>query len=145
MRDNWDLMIYIYIYIYIKSKTSYLISNNDSSPSIGVLQYIYIYIYIHLNVLWKIVYPKTENIDVCLTPNTLSRWISMHLSDTSSIVQYLKKHSCLISEFVKILMDNTKILEQKIANKDHRFLKPHSLEIKVPIAIKSIYNPVLMY
>ena len=38
---------------------------------------------------------------------------TMHFSDTSSISQHLKKHSCLPNEFRKILTKNTTILEQQ--------------------------------
>ena len=37
----------------------------------------------------------------------------MHNSDTSSIAQYLKKHSCPTTQLQKILTDNTKILEHQ--------------------------------
>ena len=72
--------IYIYIYIYI------------NSPSIGVLQ--------KTNVIYKFKCPlgdcisDNDNIYVGLTSTTLLRRLTMHLSDTSSIAQHLKKHSC---------------------------------------------------
>ena len=37
----------------------------------------------------------------------------MHLSNTSSIAQLLKKHSCPTTEFQKILTDKTTILEKQ--------------------------------
>ena len=37
----------------------------------------------------------------------------MHLSDTSSIAQHLKQHSCPTTELRKILTDNTTILEHQ--------------------------------
>ena len=37
----------------------------------------------------------------------------MHLSDTSSIAQHLKKHSCPTTQLRKILTDNTTILEHQ--------------------------------
>ena len=37
----------------------------------------------------------------------------MHLFDTSSIAQHLKKHSCPTTELQKILTENTTILEQQ--------------------------------
>ena len=37
----------------------------------------------------------------------------MHLSDTNSIAQHLKKHSCTITQLRKILTDNTIILEHQ--------------------------------
>ena len=44
---------------------------------------------------------------------TLSRRLTMHLSDTSSIAQHLKKHSCPTAQLRKILTDNTTILEHQ--------------------------------
>ena len=44
---------------------------------------------------------------------TLSRRLTMHLSDTSSIAQHLKKHSCPTTHLRKILTDNTAILEHQ--------------------------------
>ena len=44
---------------------------------------------------------------------TLSRRLTMHLSDTSSIAQHLKKHSCPTTQLRKILTDNTSILEHQ--------------------------------
>ena len=108
--------IYIYIYIYIhilihrnilptdpnkkikliiyynKFKTSNLVIRNNSSLSIGVLQ--------KTNVIYKFKCPlgdcisDNNNIYVGLTSTTLSRRLTMHLSDTSSIAQHLKKYSC---------------------------------------------------
>ena len=37
----------------------------------------------------------------------------MHLSNTSSIAQHLKKHSCPTTQLRKILTDNTTILEHQ--------------------------------
>ena len=39
--------------------------------------------------------------------------VTMHLSDTSSIAQHLKKHSCPTAQLRKILTDNTTILEHQ--------------------------------
>ena len=50
---------------------------------------------------------------VGLTSTTLSRRLTMHLSDTSSIAQHLKKHSCPTTQLRKILTDNTTILEHQ--------------------------------
>ena len=38
--------------------------------------------------------------------------LTMHLSDSSSVVQHLEKHSCPTTEFWKDLTDNTTILDQ---------------------------------
>ena len=69
-----------------------LVIRNNSSPSIGVLQ--------KTNVKYKFKCPlgdcisDNNNIYVGLTSTTLSRRLTMHLSDTSSIAQHLKNHSC---------------------------------------------------
>ena len=54
------------------------------------------------------------SIVVCIpsTSTTLSRRLTMHLSDTSSKV-HLKKHSCPTTQLRKILTDNTTILEHQ--------------------------------
>ena len=44
---------------------------------------------------------------VGLTSTTLSKRLTMHLSDTSSIAQHLKKHSSPTTELRKILTENT--------------------------------------
>ena len=56
---------------------------------------------------------KVLSIVVCIpsTSTTLLRRLTMHLSDTSSIAQHLKKHSCPTTQLRKILTDNTTILE----------------------------------
>ena len=108
--------IYIYIYIYIFRqhffvKTSNLVIRNNSSPSIGVVQ--------KTNVIYKFKCPLRDcisdnnNIYVGLTSTTLLRRLTMHLSDTSSIAQHLKKHSCPKTQLRKILTDNTTILEHQ--------------------------------
>ena len=54
------------------------------------------------------IYYKTD-----VTSTTLLRKLTMHLSDTSSIAQHLKKHSCPTTQLWKILTDNTTILEHQ--------------------------------
>ena len=103
-----ELIIY-----YNKFKISNLVIRNNSSPSIGVLQ--------KTNVIYKFKCPlgdcisdnNNNNIYVGLTSTTLSRRLTMHLSDTSSIAQHLKKHSCPTTQQRKILTDNTTILEHQ--------------------------------
>ena len=78
---------------------------------IGVLQ--------KTNVIYKFKCPlgdcisDNNNTHVGLTSTTLSRRLTMHLSDTSSIAQHLKKHSCPTTQLRKILTDNTTILEHQ--------------------------------
>ena len=105
---NKKIKLIIY---YNKFKTSNLVIRNNSSPSIGVLQ--------KTNVIYKFKCPlgdcisDNNNIYVGLTSTTLSRRHTMHLSDTSSIAQHLKKHSCPTTQQRKILTDNTTILEHQ--------------------------------
>ena len=54
-----------------------------------------------------------NHIYVGLTSTTLSRRLTRHLSDTSSIAQHLKKNSCPTTQLRKILTDNTTILEHQ--------------------------------
>ena len=105
---NKKIKLVIY---YNKFKTSNLVIRNNSSPLIGVLQ--------KTNVIYKFKCPlgdcisDNNNIYVGLTSTTLSRRLTMHLSDTSSIAQHLKKHSCPTTQQRKILTDNTTILEHQ--------------------------------
>ena len=75
--------------IIYKFKTSNLVIRNNSSPLIRVLQ--------KTNVIYKFKCPLGDcisnhnNIYVGLTSTTLSRRLTIHLSDTSSIAQHLKK------------------------------------------------------
>ena len=55
---------------------------------------------------------ENNSIYVGLISTTLLQQLTMHLSDTSSIAQHLKKHSCPKTEFQKVLPQNTTILEQ---------------------------------
>ena len=61
------------------------------------------------NVIYQFKYPledcisENNNIYIGLTPTILSRRLTMHLSDTNSIVQYLQKHSCPKMSFGKLL------------------------------------------
>ena len=101
------------IIYYNKFKTPNLVIRNNSSPSIGVLQKK------KNNVIYQFKCPlgdcisDNNNIYVGLTSTTLSRRLTMHLSDTSSIAQHLKKHSCPTTQLRKILTDSTTILEHQ--------------------------------
>ena len=55
---------------------------------------------------------KNNNTYVGFSSITLSRKLTKHLSDTSSIAQHFKKYSCPTIELRKILTENT-ILEQQ--------------------------------
>ena len=88
-----------------------MVIRNNSSPSIGVLQ--------KTNIIYQFKCPLGDCISdnniiyVGLTSTTLSRRLTMHLSDTSSIVQHLKQHSCPTTELRKILNDNKTVLEHQ--------------------------------
>ena len=66
--------------------------------------------YICSNVPWETVY----NVYVGLTTTTLSRWLTMHLNDSSSIALHLKTHSISKSGLQKILVENATIIAHKI-------------------------------
>ena len=104
---NKKIKLIIY---YNKFTASNLVINNNSSPSIGVLQ--------KTNVInqfkctWGDCISENNYIYVRLTLTTLSRRLTMNLSDTSSMAQNLKKR-CPKTEYRKILTENTTILEQQ--------------------------------
>ena len=126
-----------------KFKTANLVMKNNSSRSMGVLQ--------TTNVIYEFKCPlgdcisENNNIYVSLTPTTLSRRLSMDLSDTSSTGQHLKKHSCPTTEFLKILPKTQQYYSNKITNKNYRFSKLTTLETNIQNSIELILNPVLMY
>ena len=114
---NKKIKLIIY---YNKFKTSNLVIRNNSSPLIGVLQ--------KTNIIYKFKCPlgdcisDNNNIYVGLTLITLSRRITKQLSDTSSIAQDLKKHSCPTIQLWKILTNNT-ILEHQNNKQKLQILK----------------------
>ena len=105
---NKKIKLIIY---YNKFKTSNLVIRNNSFPLVGVLQ--------KTNVIYQFKFPlgdcisDNNNIYVGLTSTTLSRKLTMYLSDTSSIAQHLKKNSCPTTQLWKILTDNTTISEHQ--------------------------------
>ena len=137
---NKKIKLIIY---YNKFKTSNLVIRNNSSPSTGVLQ--------KNNVIYQFkcllgdCISDNNNIYVGLTSTTLSRRITMHLSDTSSIAQHLKNHSCPTTQLRKILTDNTTILEHQNNKQNYRFSKHYILETCNRHLIELIFKPVLMY
>ena len=136
---NKKIKLIIY---YNKFKTSNFVIRNNSSPSIGVLQ--------KTNVIYKFkcplgdFIPDNNNIYVGLTLTTLSRRLTMHLSDTSSIAQHLKKHSCPTTQLRKILTDNT-ILEYQNNKQKLQILEALHIETCNQHLIELIFKPVLMY
>ena len=137
---NKKIKLIIY---YNKFKTSNLVIRNNSSPSIGVLQ--------KTNVIYKFKCPlgdcisDNNNIYVGLTSTTLSRRLTMHLSDTSSIAQHLKKHSCPKTQLRKFSPTTQQYSNIKIINKNFRFSKHYILETCNQHLIELIFKPVLTY
>ena len=119
-----------FIIYYNKFKTSNLVINNNSSLSFGVLQ--------KTNVVYQFkcalgdCISENNSMYVGLTWTTLSRRLTMHLSDTSSIAQHLTKHSCPKTEFQKILTGNTTILEQQNNKQKSQILEVPHIRMKQP-------------
>ena len=63
----------------------------------------------------------------------------MHLSDTSSIAQHLKKHSCPTTQLRKILTDNTTILEHQNNKQKLQILEALCLLCSMKFAYIYIY------
>ena len=115
-----------------------MVIRNNSSPSIGVLQ--------KTNVIYQFKCPlgdciyDNNNIYVDLTSTILSRRLTMHLSDTSSIAQHLKKHSCPTTELRKILTDNTTILEHQNNKQKLQILQALHIRNMQPIFNRIIFQ-----
>ena len=118
-------------------KTSNLVINNNSYSSIGVLQKNKRYICTLEDCI-----SENNNIYVSLTSTTLSRGLTNHVSDTISIAYHLKKHSCLKTEFRRILTENTVIIGKQ-NNKNYRFSILSISERYYQNSIESISNPVM--
>ena len=99
--------IYIYIYIYAN-----FIKHNRHFMSTYFLLDPFEFPYYFYRIRWG-------GIDLCIV---LSRRLTMHLSDTSSIGQHLKKHSCPTTQLRKILTENT-ILEHQNNKKKIQILE----------------------
>ena len=100
--------IYIHLQIYI-----YL------SLSLSLYIYIYIYTYIYIHIHTSIYIHR-----VSLTSTTLSRRLTMHLSDTSSIAQHLKKIFMPNNTTTKQYnYDNTTILDHQNNKQKFQILK----------------------
>ena len=101
MHNYFRIYIYIYIYIYILGSISSLMQISLNIIDI-LCQHIFFWIRSNSRITF-IVFGR----------NTPSRRLTMHLSDTSSIAQHLKQHSCPTKQLRKILTDNTTILEHQ--------------------------------
>ena len=100
------------IIYYNKFKTSNLIISNNPFPSTKLLDMTNI-VYMFKCPLGDCV-SKENNTYVGLATTTLSRRLTMHLNDSSSIALHLKTHSIPKSKFQKILVENTTIIAHKI-------------------------------
>ena len=79
---------------------------------------------------------KENSVYVGLNTTTLSRRLTMHLNDSSSIALHLKSHSVPKSKFRKILVENTTIIAHEIDKLRQQILE--ALHIKTPKNLKSI-------
>ena len=79
---------------------------------------------------------KENCVYVGLTATTLSRRLTTHPNDSSSIALYLKTHSIPKSRFRKILVENTTITAHEIGKLQLQILE--ALHIKTENKIKSI-------
>ena len=73
---------------------------------------------------------KEDNAYVGLTATTLSRRLTMHLNDSSSIVFHLKTHSIPKSKFRKILVENITIIAHKMNKQPLQILKALHIKTK---------------
>ena len=112
------------IVYYKKFKTSKLIIKNNSSPSIAPLQ--------KTNVVYLFKCNSNKNTYIGVTTTTLSRRLTMHLTDNSSIAQHLKTHSCPKTKFRKILNDNTTNIEIQTCKQRLKILEALHIRHKNP-------------
>ena len=91
-------------------KTSILIISQNSSPFTELLDKTNV-VYMFKSPLEECV-SKENNTYVGLTTTTLSRRLTMHLNDSSSIALHLKTHSIPKFNFRKILVENTTIADE---------------------------------
>ena len=75
-------------------------------PNFLIVKTSYIYVQVSLGDCVS----KDNNAYVGLNTTTLSRRLTMHLNDSSSIALHLKTHSIPKSKFRKILVENTTII-----------------------------------
>ena len=103
--------VWLIIY-YNKFKTSILIISNNTSPATELLD--------RTNIVYMFKCPlggyvtKENRVYVGLNTTTLSRRLTVHLNDSSSIALHPKAHSIPESKFRKILVENTCIISLEI-------------------------------
>ena len=118
-----------FIIYYRKFRTTNLIIKNNSSPKPKSLQ--------ETSVIYQFICPmgicnplnKEQNgTYIGLTTTTLSRRLTYHLNEQSSIYKHLSQHKVKPSEMRKILVDNTKIIDRN--NKKKKLIILEALHIK---------------
>ena len=88
---------------------------------------------------------ENNNIYVGLNSTTLSKRLTMHLSDTSSIAQHLKNIHAQKQNYGKLLPKTQQYYNIKITSKNSRFSRHYILETYNPNLTELILKPVLMY
>ena len=134
------LKLIIYNY---KFKTFNLVINNKSPPRLEFYKKKNPLIY-QFKCLLEDCISENKNIYVVLTSTTLSRQLTMHLSDTSSKAQHLKNIPVQKLIFGKFL-PKTQYKNNKTTNKNYRFSKHSTSKRNYLNLIEPILNPVLMY
>ena len=130
----------VYIYIYTVCINIYSI----------YIYRIYIYtIYIYIQYIYTMyiciynIYIYIYNFSTIST--TLSRRLTMHLSDTSSIAQHLKNIHAQQQNHEKFSPKTQQYQNIKITNKNNRFSKHYILGTCNTNFTELIFKPVLMY
>ena len=100
--------------------------------------------YVYLGSISSLIQISSNIIDIlCLY--TLSRKLTMYLSDTSSIAQHLKNIQAQQHNYEKFSPTTQQYSNIKIINKNFRFSKHYLLETCNQHLIELIFKPVLMY
>lgn len=71
---------------------------------------------------------------------TLSRRLTLHMNDSSSIAEHLQKHSCPHSQFRIILVDNTRILHHERNRQKLQFIEANIIKKWKPTLNKITYE-----
>ena len=124
----WGRFYKVFHYYKQITGVTYLTVHNRIVRHFYVVQDIYIYIYIYI-------YKSTST--------TLSRRLTIHLSDTNSIARHLKKHSCSTTELRKFLPKT--ILKQQKNKQKLQILEALDIKNIQPKLIELILKPVLMH
>ena len=124
---NKHLKLTIY---YKKHKTENLLITNNASPKTTFLQ--------KANVVYQFKCPlgdcsSNENLYIGYTTTRLSRRLTLHLNDNSSIANHLKQtHNCPHSNIRKLLNENTSILTHTNNSKKLKILEAIFIKTRQP-------------